>query len=650
MAVPSAGGAIGGTGVRLLAYGEAMLRLAPTDKRHDAYRGMPSAASGFLRTVGGDELNVCVALSRLGQDAAFASVLPPGPLGAVVWHSAAEAGVKTDYMLTRGDEGADVGTYYVLPEKGCVHYSRRHSAFALQPPGLFNWTDALKERGEAGWLHATGITPMLGKQPLECWAAAIQAADSAGSPVSLDLNYRPQLGPFEHLWLQVAPKLSCLDLLILSAHSTQLLAEHLDGEAAPPAKRLRVAAGAASDAESTHQVTSLLQTLHSRLAGPALACCLKTSDADGCQRRWSVIVDGAGVHSTEAIPTLHTPKDELGGGSAWAAGVIDALSQSLALAGRRRQERRGSTVVLGHTIAVAAARRGDLLAALAQESPGDFSLATRADLEAVEQRFAGEAAVIDGAAAGLASFPPSTADAAKARVEAALKRMDESKVIAIIRARHETRAVERAIELADLGYRAIEVTADSAGFAEGRLMPAVCAAVGGRCLVGIGTVTTVAQLELAARGGAHFALSPVRPTAGWDSEGGFVRACHRLGVLAQPAAFTPQEIYECVQAGALTVKIFPAQLWSPSALRDLCRIGCFGTYRLCPSGGIDCSKAEAWLDAGAYSVGMGSCLVGKDVATAPDDVAGLSAAEVDWRETARPNAVALAARLGFVPK
>merc|ERR1719356_603738 len=104
--------------------------------------------------------------------------------------------------------------------------------------------------------------------------------------------------------------------------------------------------------------------------------------------------------------------------------------------------------------------------------------------------------------------------------------MDSAKVVAIIRAKHEARAVERAVELADLGYKAIEITADSAGFAEGRLMPAVSAAVGGRCLVGVGTVTTVAQLELAAKGGAAFALSPVRPTAGWSGEGGFIRACH----------------------------------------------------------------------------------------------------------------------------
>ena len=30
-------------------------------------------------------------------------------------------------------------------------------------------------------------------------------------------------------------------------------------------------------------------------------------------------------HSTAALPTWHVPKDDLGGGSAWAAGMIHAL-------------------------------------------------------------------------------------------------------------------------------------------------------------------------------------------------------------------------------------------------------------------------------------------------------------------------------------
>merc|ERR1711959_329820 len=111
-----------------------------------------------------------------------------------------------------------------------------------------------------------------------------------------------------------------------------------------------------------------------------------------------------------------------------------------------------------------------------------------------------------------------------------------------LRTKNESLAVARAIELADLGFRAVEVTADSTGFCKGTLLPALVKAVGQRCLVGVGTITTPEELELARAGGAHFALSPVRPTAGFGNQG-FVKACHEQGILAMPAVYTPQEIY-----------------------------------------------------------------------------------------------------------
>ena len=37
----------------------------------------------------------------------------------------------------------------------------------------------------------------------------------------------------------------------------------------------------------------------------------------------AVIADEQGVHTTDDIPVYHKPKDECGGGSAWAAGLLD---------------------------------------------------------------------------------------------------------------------------------------------------------------------------------------------------------------------------------------------------------------------------------------------------------------------------------------
>ena len=84
-----------------------------------------------------------------------------------------------------------------------------------------------------------------------------------------------------------------------------------------------------------------------------VALCRKRRDASGVQRRWSLMTEMAAetiaTHTTYALPVWHVPKDECGGGSAWAAGFIHALHVSAVVS---------PAEVL---------RRADLLSALCQE-------------------------------------------------------------------------------------------------------------------------------------------------------------------------------------------------------------------------------------------------------------------------------------------
>lgn len=632
--------------MRFATYGEALIRYAPLRDREE-WQGKPSAAAPVLRSVGGDELNVSVALGRLGwQNPIWASVLPSGPLGNMVRATAKDAGVALEHC--RIEEHGEIGTFTVLPETGTCDFQRKNSTFAQQSEGVVQW-DRILAPGRT-WLHLTGISAMCCPVAAKCWAAGFHAAVMAGSPISVDLNHRPQQGTLEELWAIVSPQVPHINFFILSVASVHglsaLLGVASDSgcDSAPDAKRPRIAGIAAKAGDGTTvAVLPVLQRVHAKLAGPAVACCLKERDDAGVQKRWSLIIDSEGVHSTEATPTYHTPKDECGGGSAWAAGAIDFLSQDASSSGCFA--RPSGLVKLGPS-PLSAARRADLLAALCQEVVGDHSTVSRSILLDAECKFKDLPAYIAGVPQDSNGSCISLSEAdASARVQRALAILDTAKVIAILRAKNEAKAIDRAKELADLGFKAVEVTADSAGFAEGTLLPAVVKAVGERILVGVGTVTTVKQLEIAYRGGAHFALSPVRPTHGWG-EMGFVRTCHAKGILAMPAAYTPQEIYECVEEhGAFTVKIFPAQLWSPSTLKDLKRIGRYGEYRLCPSGGIDAANVDAWLDAGATCCGMGSCLVGKDIAVDPNDTKALKAAEEEWLKKGRPSAAAMAKKL-----
>eukprot|EP00939_MAST-03C_sp_MAST-3C-sp1_P003863 g3863.t1 len=228
-------------------------------------------------------------------------------------------------------------------------------------------------------------------------------------------------------------------------------------------------------------------------------------------------------------------------------------------------------------------------------------------------------------------------------IKETLVRIEKSKIVAILRAKNLKRALARGEELVHLGCGALEVTTDSVGFET--LLKRLVERVGDRCAVGVGTVTTPEHLKIAKRCGATFALSPVNPR-----EWGFIKQCHDMGILAVPAAFSPQEIHEAVVEGAKCVKVFPAQLWTPSKFKSLRGIGEFGEMCLIPSGGITPETAQDWISSGASAVGMGSNLVGKDVRTPPDDVAALRRHEQNWSSEGRARAKKVFQRFNSSPR
>ena len=163
------------------------------------------------------------------------------------------------------------------------------------------------------------------------------------------------------------------------------------------------------------------------------------------------------------------------------------------------------------------------------------------------------------------------------RVHDALERLKKAKLIPILRCANPDVAIARGVELAEMGCGALEITMDSVDCM--RILRELVEKVGDKVLVGVGTVEDKMQIEAVADAGARFALSPVNPY-------GMIAAAHARGVLAMPAAFSPQELHEAHNQGALCMKLFPAQLWNPSALKDVKGIGAFAKMNIFPSGGI----------------------------------------------------------------
>ena len=171
--------------MKVVSFGEIMLRLSP-----DGYYKLfqkPELNTSFC----GAEANVAVALSNFGDEAEFVTALPDNDIGRAACRELMRYGVKTDNIVYTGDR---LGIFFA--EKGAsqrpskVIYDRKNSAIALADSSSFDWE---KIFDGADWFHITGITPALSDSLAKISVDAVKAAKKAGLTVSCDINYRSKL-------------------------------------------------------------------------------------------------------------------------------------------------------------------------------------------------------------------------------------------------------------------------------------------------------------------------------------------------------------------------------------------------------------------------------------------------------------------------
>lgn len=164
------------------------------------------------------------------------------------------------------------------------------------------------------------------------------------------------------------------------------------------------------------------------------------------------------------------------------------------------------------------------------------------------------------------------------------------------------------------GFRVIEVPLNSPNATDSiarlaRRMPA-------DTVVGAGTVLSVQAVdEVQAAGGKVI----VMPHA--DVE--VIRAAKARGLFCVPGAATPTEAFAAINAGADAVKLFPAELVTPTIVKAM-RAVLPKDLRLLPVGGITPDNMAPYVKAGAAGFGLGSALYSP----------GLSAVEVGQRARA----------------
>jgi 2-dehydro-3-deoxyphosphogluconate aldolase / (4S)-4-hydroxy-2-oxoglutarate aldolase len=179
-----------------------------------------------------------------------------------------------------------------------------------------------------------------------------------------------------------------------------------------------------------------------------------------------------------------------------------------------------------------------------------------------------------------------------------LDRLRAAPVVAILRGLGADEAVRAAEEIWAAGVQLVEVSL--AGEDALAALRAVCAratAVGSKA--GAGTVCTPDDLNAACSAGADFAIAPGLDVA-------TVEAAETRNLPFLPGAATPSDVQAALGLGCVAVKIFPADLLGPAwfgALR-----GPFPRARLVAVGGVTHANAQAFVEAGAVGVGMGSAL------------------------------------------
>jgi 2-dehydro-3-deoxyphosphogluconate aldolase / (4S)-4-hydroxy-2-oxoglutarate aldolase len=168
------------------------------------------------------------------------------------------------------------------------------------------------------------------------------------------------------------------------------------------------------------------------------------------------------------------------------------------------------------------------------------------------------------------------------------------------------------------GIEQVEVTIDTPG-----ALYSVAGAAGEGRTVGVGTIVDSEQVRAAAAAGAQFVVSP-----GLVPE--VIETALTLGLEPMPGVFTATEILTASAAGARVMKLFPASAGGPSYLRAL--RGPFPTIAIIPTGGVRIEEVQAYLEAGATAIALGSDLVGR--------VAPRSDADLEWIAAQAARAVA----------
>jgi 2-dehydro-3-deoxyphosphogalactonate aldolase len=170
-------------------------------------------------------------------------------------------------------------------------------------------------------------------------------------------------------------------------------------------------------------------------------------------------------------------------------------------------------------------------------------------------------------------------------------------LVAVLRGLHPDEATAIGSALVQSGWGLIEVPLNSPQplqsiAALAKLLP--------DALVGAGTVLDAQQVRDVHAAGGQLIVAP-------NFDGQVVREARRLGMACLPGVLTASEAFAALRAGATGLKLFPAEMILPAAVKALRAVLPRDTLLL-PVGGIAIGNMDAYRAAGADGFGIGSSL------------------------------------------
>jgi 2-dehydro-3-deoxyphosphogalactonate aldolase len=170
-------------------------------------------------------------------------------------------------------------------------------------------------------------------------------------------------------------------------------------------------------------------------------------------------------------------------------------------------------------------------------------------------------------------------------------------LVAILRGITPAEALPVGQALVDAGFRVIEVPLNSP---EPLKSIAALAHAFPQAIVGAGTVLRRGEVGPVQAAGGRLVVAP-------NFSAAVVQEARELGMACLPGVATPTEAFAALEAGASGLKLFPAELIPPAAVKALRAVLPPDTLVL-PVGGITPANLGAYRAAGADGLGIGSAL------------------------------------------